>query len=73
MDTSPPQLGPISFIFKQFSGINWLNNNLAPHLEGWPPGLGNPGFSTGLCGFLNCKAVSDFVRTVEIQIHIVKS
>ena len=33
-----PPLGPISFIFMQFSGEIWRNNKLAPSPQGLAPG-----------------------------------
>ena len=40
MPPPPPQPGPISFIFMQFSGKIWPNNRLGPHYGGWQPQSG---------------------------------
>ena len=41
-----PPVGPISFIFMEFSGKIWPNNRLVPPLGLTPLRLGNPGFAT---------------------------
>ena len=68
--THPP-LDAISFMFMQFSGKNWPNNRLTPHLGGWrpPAHLGNSGSATDVIRNYVQTSVFEFF-TIGVSVRL---